>query len=78
MRRTFFNMRSELRHIKTLRYWSLENVLRQKYKQNAVQARTCATGLLFRSESNLICTRKASYTNLLSGSTQMLIVSMLY
>jgi len=46
MRRTFFNMRSELRHIKTLRYWSLENVLRQKYKQNAVQARTLASFLI--------------------------------
>lgn len=46
LRRTFFNMKSELRHIKTLRFWKLEDVLRQKYKQNPVQARTLASFLL--------------------------------
>jgi serine/threonine-protein kinase SRPK3/serine/threonine-protein kinase SRPK1 len=46
LKRTFFNMRGELRHIKSLRFWSLENVLRQKYKFNPVPARTLASFLL--------------------------------
>jgi serine/threonine protein kinase len=46
MKRTFFNMRGELRHIKQLRFWSLENVLMQKYKFNPVRARTLASFLL--------------------------------
>jgi serine/threonine protein kinase len=47
-RRTFFNLRGELRHIKksTMRFWSLENVLKQKYKQHPVTARTFASFLL--------------------------------
>jgi serine/threonine protein kinase len=46
LKRTFFNMRGELRHIKSLRFWSLESVLRQKYKFNPVPARTLASFLL--------------------------------
>jgi serine/threonine-protein kinase SRPK3/serine/threonine-protein kinase SRPK1 len=46
MKRTFFNMRGELRHIKQLRFWSLESVLMQKYKFNPVRARTLSSFLL--------------------------------
>jgi serine/threonine-protein kinase SRPK3/serine/threonine-protein kinase SRPK1 len=46
MKRTFFNLRGELRHIKQLRFWSLENVLMQKYKFNPVRARTLSSFLL--------------------------------
>jgi len=35
---TYFNRRSELRHIKTFRYWGLEDVLEQKYYMHRIEA----------------------------------------
>jgi serine/threonine-protein kinase SRPK3/serine/threonine-protein kinase SRPK1 len=36
---TYFNRRGELRHIKSLRYWGLEDVLQQKYHMPLVEAK---------------------------------------
>lgn len=36
---TYFNRRGELRHIKSLRYWGLEDVLQQKYHMNPMEAK---------------------------------------
>lgn len=36
---TYFNRRGELRHIKSLRYWGLEDVLQQKYHMNVIEAK---------------------------------------
>eukprot|EP00403_Amphidinium_massartii_P017279 CAMPEP_0178422266 /NCGR_PEP_ID=MMETSP0689_2-20121128/27082_1 /TAXON_ID=160604 /ORGANISM="Amphidinium massartii, Strain CS-259" /LENGTH=653 /DNA_ID=CAMNT_0020043819 /DNA_START=113 /DNA_END=2074 /DNA_ORIENTATION=+ len=43
---TYFNRRCELRHIKTLRYWGLEDVLQQKYHFSPVEAAALASFLL--------------------------------
>jgi serine/threonine protein kinase len=43
---TYFNRRGELRHIKRLRYWSLEEVLQQKYQMHPVEACNLASFLL--------------------------------
>ncbi|CAK0793311.1 unnamed protein product [Prorocentrum cordatum] len=43
---TYFNRRGELRHIKTLRHWSLEDVLQQKYHMHPVEACNLASFLL--------------------------------
>ncbi|KAI8071585.1 kinase-like domain-containing protein [Gongronella butleri] len=42
----FFDSRGELRHIKKLRYWNLENVLHEKYGFQRDEAHTIATFLL--------------------------------
>merc|ERR1719399_50133 len=36
---TYFNRRGDLRHIKSLRYWGLEDVLQQKYHMNVLEAK---------------------------------------
>lgn len=43
---TYFNRRGELRHIKSLRYWGLGDVLIQKYHMHPVEARNLASFLL--------------------------------
>merc|ERR1719330_406858 len=43
---TYFNRRGELRHIKSLRYWGLGDVLQQKYHMHPVEARNLASFLL--------------------------------
>lgn len=43
---TYFNRRGELRHVKTLRHWGLEDVLMQKYHMDQVEARSLASFLL--------------------------------
>jgi len=43
---TYFNRRGELRHIKSLRYWGLADVLTQKYHMHPVEARNLASFLL--------------------------------
>lgn len=43
---TYFNRRGELRHIKSLRYWGLGDVLQQKYHMHFVDARNLASFLL--------------------------------
>merc|ERR1719247_4076652 len=36
---TYFNRRGDLRHIKSLRYWGIEDVLQQKYHMNVIEAK---------------------------------------
>lgn len=43
---TYFNRRGELRHIKSLRVWGLEEVLEQKYHMHRVEAQSLAAFLL--------------------------------
>merc|ERR1712217_217378 len=43
---TYFNRRFELRHIKQMRYWALNDVLKQKYHMHQVEADTLASFLL--------------------------------
>merc|ERR1719162_2363338 len=43
---TYFNRRGDLRHIKSLRYWGLEDVLQQKYHMHPVEAMNLASFLL--------------------------------
>jgi len=43
---TYFNRRFELRHIKALRFWSLDDVLMQKYHMHPVEAKNLASFLL--------------------------------
>jgi len=43
---TYFNRKYELRHIKSLRYWGLEDVLQQKYHMHPVEAKSLASFLL--------------------------------
>jgi len=43
---TYFNRRGDLRHIKSLRYWGLGEVLQQKYHMHPVEARNLASFLL--------------------------------
>jgi len=43
---TYFNRRGEPRHIKSLRYWGLEDVLKQKYHMDGVEAEALASFLL--------------------------------
>lgn len=42
---TYFNRRGELRHIKSLRYWGIADVLQQKYHMHALEARNFASFL---------------------------------
>lgn len=44
--KTYFNPRGELRHIKSLRYWGMEDVLQQKYHIHPIEARNLASFLL--------------------------------
>jgi len=43
---TYFNRRGELRHIKSLRFWGLGDVLQQKYHMHAVEAQNLASFLV--------------------------------
>jgi len=43
---TYFNRRGDLRHIKSLRYWGLPDVLQQKYHMHPLDARNLASFLL--------------------------------
>merc|ERR1719160_86898 len=43
---TYFNRRCQLRHIKQMRYWALEDVLQQKYHMDEMEARNLASFLL--------------------------------
>lgn len=43
---TYFNRRGALRHIKSLRYWGLDDVLRQKYHFHPIEAKNLASFLL--------------------------------
>jgi len=43
---TYFNRRGELRHIKSLRYWGLADVLQQKYHMHTLEARNLASFLM--------------------------------
>merc|ERR1712224_828059 len=43
---SFFNRRGELRHIKTLRPWALDEVLMQKYHVHPYEAKNLASFLL--------------------------------
>mmetsp|Transcript_87734 Transcript_87734/g.165447 ORF Transcript_87734/g.165447 Transcript_87734/m.165447 type:complete len:603 (-) Transcript_87734:268-2076(-) len=43
---TYFNRRGELRHIKSLRYWPLDQVLEQKYHMHRVEAVNLASFLI--------------------------------
>jgi serine/threonine protein kinase len=42
---TYFNRRGELRHIKSLRYWGIEDVLQQKYHMQVLEAKNLASFL---------------------------------
>lgn len=42
---TFFNRKGELRHIKSLRFWGLEDVLQQKYHMHTLEAINLASFL---------------------------------
>jgi|EP00927_Polykrikos_kofoidii_P046308 serine/threonine-protein kinase SRPK3/serine/threonine-protein kinase SRPK1 len=42
---TYFNRRGELRHIKSLRFWGLEDVLQQKYHMHPFEAKNIASFL---------------------------------
>lgn len=44
--KTYFNPRGELRHIKSLRHWGMEDVLQQKYHIHPIEARNLASFLL--------------------------------
>merc|ERR1719478_1692955 len=44
--KTYFNRRGELRHIKSLRSWGLEDVLQQKYHMHPLEAKSLASFLL--------------------------------
>jgi len=44
--KTYFNRSGELRHIKTLRYWGLGDVLQQKYRMHPVEAQNLASFLI--------------------------------
>jgi serine/threonine protein kinase len=43
---TYFNRKGELRHIKSLRYWGLEDVLQQKYHMHLLDAKNLNSFLL--------------------------------
>jgi len=43
---TYFNRRGDLRHIKSLRYWGLEDVLQQKYHMHPLEAKNLASFLM--------------------------------
>lgn len=43
---TYFNRRGDLRHIKSLRYWGLEDVLQQKYHMHPLEAKNLCSFLL--------------------------------
>eukprot|EP00929_Paragymnodinium_shiwhaense_P118222 TRINITY_DN9014_c0_g1_i1.p1 TRINITY_DN9014_c0_g1~~TRINITY_DN9014_c0_g1_i1.p1 ORF type:complete len:641 (-),score=164.82 TRINITY_DN9014_c0_g1_i1:354-2276(-) len=42
---TYFNRRGELRHIKSLRFWGLDDVLQQKYHMHPIEAKNFASFL---------------------------------
>jgi len=43
---TYFNRRGDLRHIKALRYWGLQDVLQQKYHMHPLEAKNLASFLI--------------------------------
>jgi serine/threonine protein kinase len=43
---TYFNRHGQLRHIKEMRYWQLQDVLVQKYHMNAIEATSLASFLV--------------------------------
>merc|ERR1712136_472023 len=43
---TYFNRRGDLRHIKSLRYWGLEDVLQKKYHMHPLDAKDLSSLLL--------------------------------
>jgi len=43
---TYFNRRGDLRHIKSLRFWGLEDVLQQKYHMHPMEAKNLASFLV--------------------------------
>lgn len=43
---TYFNRRGELRHIKSLRFWGLEDVLQQKYHMHVLEAKNLNSFLI--------------------------------
>merc|ERR550514_2671247 len=43
--KTYFNRRGHLRHIKSLRYWGLDDVLQQKYHMHPLEAKNLASFL---------------------------------
>merc|ERR1719198_2379884 len=43
---TYFNRKGDLRHIKSLRYWGLEEVLQQKYHMHLLEAKNLASFLV--------------------------------
>lgn len=44
--KTYFNRKGDLRHIKSLRYWGMEDVLQQKYRMHPIEAKNMASFLL--------------------------------
>merc|ERR1719198_2374038 len=44
--KTYFNRRGQLRHIKSLRSWGLEDVLQQKYHMHQIEAKNLASFLM--------------------------------
>lgn len=44
--KSYFNRRGDLRHIKSLRYWGMEDVLQQKYHIHMLEARNLSSFLL--------------------------------
>lgn len=46
MSKTYFNSQGRLRHIKSLRYWGLDDVCQQKYHMNYLEAKNLASFLL--------------------------------
>lgn len=44
--KTYFNSQGELRHIKSLRYWGLDDVCQQKYHMSYLEAKNLASFLL--------------------------------
>jgi len=44
--KTYFNRRGELRHIKSLRYWGLDDVLQQKYHMHPIEAKNLSSFLM--------------------------------
>jgi len=43
---TYFNRRGDLRHIRSLRYWGLEDVLQKKYHMHPIEAKNLSSLLL--------------------------------
>lgn len=45
-KRDFYNYKGELRYIKDLKFWSLEDVLHEKYKMSKEQAKEISNFIL--------------------------------